>query len=699
MLLFHIGPARRSMVDYILAAMAAALANYSLGLSLGKFNLALFTGIGAFASIILGGALALTVDNKKKIQRLDVLLLVVFGLVTFFNIFPLNRALPDDGFPFQLFIGAFLSWIVILVGPFCWRDQTLLFTSLPGLAAFGLVGTFDTFQPGTFLFFVFLTSIALLYSRMHYRHMLRLAERSGQSDPVLLHRDSWRWMAGTNWALASAGIVILLSLLGAPVVRQTTRAAFPNARLTLPQNENQNQQNPATNPTSGITPGDVRVGNGSLTLNFDPVFDARTNAVPYFRQNIYADYTGQGWNVDRIQRTTVIQTITAEDSLPAQRVGPNGGFFIWPEGSPPTELMANPTFQKVEIRNIRAAMPFLPTPGPIAEISGANFTVNALDNGMTSIIPLGQQRPTIEFYVSVPSLDPALSRSVYQSDSRAERFQNLNNVNARVQSWARETTRGIRNDFEKAEALRKDIAARVVYDVRAPAVPTGEDAAEYVLFESRVAYCDLFATAMVAGARSVGLTARYVTGYAPVDSEPDAEGFYTVRNADAHAWAEIYFEGVGWVIFDATVGSRQNPGGERGSAPQNQRALFDTNLIVRVGGYIILGLFLTILGTVILTRRSPEMARTAPELRPLLGEQRTFVSAIEKHTRSPKRFSQTLREYVDAHEAQLGPATEDARRIAAAFDRLLFSQNALNETDLRALAGEVRSFRQKLRAK
>jgi hypothetical protein len=52
-------------------------------------------------------------------------------------------------------------------------------------------------------------------------------------------------------------------------------------------------------------------------------------------------------------------------------------------------------------------------------------------------------------------------------------------------------------------------------------------------------------------ARASGIPARLVTGYLPGQLDP-LSGTYVVRRSDAHVWAEIYFDGVGWVPFDST---------------------------------------------------------------------------------------------------------------------------------------------------
>jgi hypothetical protein len=65
-------------------------------------------------------------------------------------------------------------------------------------------------------------------------------------------------------------------------------------------------------------------------------------------------------------------------------------------------------------------------------------------------------------------------------------------------------------------------------------------------------FCTYYASAMVLMARSVGIPARLAVGYAP--GEFVEAGVYQSTKKDAHAWAELYFPGYGWQIFEATKG-------------------------------------------------------------------------------------------------------------------------------------------------
>ncbi|MBK6887616.1 MAG: transglutaminase domain-containing protein [Tetrasphaera sp.] len=71
--------------------------------------------------------------------------------------------------------------------------------------------------------------------------------------------------------------------------------------------------------------------------------------------------------------------------------------------------------------------------------------------------------------------------------------------------------------------------------------------------ETKVGYCQQFATAMIMLAREYGIPARMVIGFLPGSLD---NGVRTIRGADAHAWPELFLEPVGWVRFEPTPGSR-----------------------------------------------------------------------------------------------------------------------------------------------
>jgi transglutaminase-like putative cysteine protease len=81
--------------------------------------------------------------------------------------------------------------------------------------------------------------------------------------------------------------------------------------------------------------------------------------------------------------------------------------------------------------------------------------------------------------------------------------------------------------------------------------PADVDIVDYFLFDLQTGFCDYYASAMVVMARAVGLPARLAAGFLQVPA--DARDVQTVRQINAHSWAEVYFAGYGWVEFEPTA--------------------------------------------------------------------------------------------------------------------------------------------------
>lgn len=82
--------------------------------------------------------------------------------------------------------------------------------------------------------------------------------------------------------------------------------------------------------------------------------------------------------------------------------------------------------------------------------------------------------------------------------------------------------------------------------------PLGPQQVDDFLFENKAGFCVHYAAAFIFMARATGLPARMVTGYQGGELNPQA-GYYSVYQYMAHAWAEVWLEGEGWVRFDPTA--------------------------------------------------------------------------------------------------------------------------------------------------
>lgn len=130
-----------------------------------------------------------------------------------------------------------------------------------------------------------------------------------------------------------------------------------------------------------------------------------------------------------------------------------------------------------------------------------------------------------------------------------------------------EITENARTDVEKLRAIEGALSS-LTY-TRTPGrlpekVADGSSFLDYFLLESGEGYCNYFATAFVLLARAEGLPARYVQGFCvPMAGRKEA----TVSSDMAHAWPEVYLEGIGWIPFEPTPGfsgMRYTPWGTKG---------------------------------------------------------------------------------------------------------------------------------------
>ena len=85
----------------------------------------------------------------------------------------------------------------------------------------------------------------------------------------------------------------------------------------------------------------------------------------------------------------------------------------------------------------------------------------------------------------------------------------------------------------------------------------GPDTADDFWYTRKEGFCEHIASSFVILMRALGVPARMVTGYQGGEQNA-VGGFWTVRQSDAHAWAEVWYEGRGWVRVDPT--SAVSPG-------------------------------------------------------------------------------------------------------------------------------------------
>jgi protein-glutamine gamma-glutamyltransferase len=89
-----------------------------------------------------------------------------------------------------------------------------------------------------------------------------------------------------------------------------------------------------------------------------------------------------------------------------------------------------------------------------------------------------------------------------------------------------------------------------VYTLEPPLL--GRHSVDEFLFGSKRGFCEHYASSFVFLMRAAGVPARVVTGYQGGEINP-VDDYMIVRQSDAHAWAEVWLKGRGWVRFDPTA--------------------------------------------------------------------------------------------------------------------------------------------------
>jgi protein-glutamine gamma-glutamyltransferase len=122
----------------------------------------------------------------------------------------------------------------------------------------------------------------------------------------------------------------------------------------------------------------------------------------------------------------------------------------------------------------------------------------------------------------------------------------------RTKALARDITADASTTYDKVQALETWMSTHTRYSLDVPPLPQGADAVDQFLFVDRVGFCEQIGSSLVVMLRSLGIPARLAVGFVPGERNPFT-GLWEVRANDAHAWAEVWFPGIGWQAFDPTA--------------------------------------------------------------------------------------------------------------------------------------------------
>ncbi|MFI5682585.1 DUF3488 and DUF4129 domain-containing transglutaminase family protein [Streptomyces sp. NPDC051636] len=224
----------------------------------------------------------------------------------------------------------------------------------------------------------------------------------------------------------------------------------------------------------------------------------------------------------------------------------------------PTPIGLSPGIKRTSVRTTVTAadwyaQDWLPMPYPPSAVKiGGNWRYEPV--GMTLVGDHGQNTRGATYTVTSLDVQPTAQQLAAAPEPSAALLRQYTKVPSSlpkmVARTAEEVTEGATSHYDEAVKLQDyfTVTGGFQYDTRVE-VGRGPNAIANFL-KKKQGFCVHFSFTMAAMARTLGIPARVAVGFAP--GSPQADGSVSVGLKDAHAWPELYFEGVGWTRFEPT---------------------------------------------------------------------------------------------------------------------------------------------------
>jgi transglutaminase-like putative cysteine protease len=614
-----------------------------------------------------------------------VFLYAIRGQGTFAAIAPAEATMGSE-----LSIVAALAFTAAIASFLALSDEAVVFSCVWTIAIIGLAGTMDINRELVLCFAAFLMVASFLL--VHQNYLAQMRRAGVPPDP--LAPSLLRLQVIT--ALTAWFIAIVLGLLVAiplQVVGRRMSLRTVVEKLRVPASQ------AAARAASRLglsfeNPLEFRVGLGAIGDDQTVVLRVRSDEPHYWRGRSFQTYNGRGWVNPEFAVTT---PLSPESTAPD---GVINSFQTAPPNATPRRdtkritarfealLATGSLFHAAEPISLRAPLTLITRrfDGTLSARYGPG-TIYEVDSEISVAKPADLDRTSTEYppeiaepYLQVPP-DPAIKELAAAATASVVPTK----------------------PFARAEAIRLFITSRCVYTLEARAVPPATDSVTFFLNESQEGYCDLFATSMAILCRSAGLPARVVTGFNAGSEDPEAKGWYILRNANRHAWTEVYFVGYGWIPFDATADTSTtvNPR----SVPEPVRKQNWRDLLMQSGPRVLLSVGVVGLGFVGLmelqrrrTVRGPRMVASFSEHQRRVVRQYQEAVGRTRRLGVPRPATMTAQEHVAAVRERLGDAVGDAlATLAELSDRALYAGDPLSSDAVNATRTAYRRFEESLR--
>lgn len=157
--------------------------------------------------------------------------------------------------------------------------------------------------------------------------------------------------------------------------------------------------------------------------------------------------------------------------------------------------------------------------------------------------------------IVVPSAD-TLQISSSSSPPDVEYLQLPQNQEiAELKQVVDQIVKGSTGNYEKLLAIQSYFRDNFTYSLDVPSSNSSTATLEFL--NRKTGYCEQFSSTFAVFARLIGIPSRVAIGFTPGEQSPIGTSnvqLFNVRSQHAHAWPEVWFDGIGWVLFEPTPG-------------------------------------------------------------------------------------------------------------------------------------------------
>ncbi|HTW21786.1 MAG TPA: transglutaminase-like domain-containing protein [Mycobacteriales bacterium] len=303
------------------------------------------------------------------------------------------------------------------------------------------------------------------------------------------------------------------------------------------------QGQPAAQPATRGVVGVDTFGDGTLDLLVrgalpnTPLVRVPADSPALWRGSIYTTYTGDSWQADPDER---FEFVTG-----------NGGTLPTTPIDPIPKVAATQTYRVEFANGLHSSL--LWAPGVPLRVRGTTGRFSGVIRGTTNVRLIGSQNVTgYAVTAAVATTSPAELRAPNAGGSVSPMWTQLPaELPERVAQLAHAITAHAPDRYDQVADIETYLRSHETYSLDSPVPGAGQDAVADFLFRDHTGFCEQFASAAAVMLRTLGVPARVVTGLAYGTRQGQTR---LLTAADAHAWVEVYYPGIGWSPTDPTAG-------------------------------------------------------------------------------------------------------------------------------------------------